>query len=168
MVFMKAISREDIMTKSLAAVERTLMLVAGFLAAAAVANADTLQVRVPFEFVAGKTLLPAGDYQVTVSPDSSRLKVARMNGEHVAFLAGLPARTTGTQATEVQFRKIGNAYVLSRVSEGRRTGWEMPAGFPAQNLSRAARAAIGADSLAELVTVSASGNIVWTSREPRR
>ena len=154
------------MTKSLAAVGRTLMLVAGFLAAAAVANADTLQVRVPFQFVAGKTLLPAGDYQVTVSPDSSRLKVARVNGEHVAFLAGLPARTAGTQATEVQFRKIGHAYVLSKVCA--RPGWEMTAGFAAQQLSRAARAAIDADSLAELATVSASGNIVWTSREPRR
>jgi hypothetical protein len=164
MVFTRASSQEDIMTRSFAAAGGTLILAAGFLAAAAVADAAPLQVRVPFQFVAGKTLLPAGDYQVTVSADSSRLKLARMNGEHVAFLAGLPARTAGTQATEIQFRKVGNAYVLSRVSEGRRTGWEMPAAFPAQKLSRAARAAIGADSLAEIVTLSPTGNIVWESR----
>jgi hypothetical protein len=168
MVFMKAISKEAIMTNGFAAAGRTLVLLAGFLAAAAVANADTMRVRVPFQFVAGRTLLPAGEYQVTVSPDASRIKLAHMNGKHVAFLAGLPVRTPGAAGTEVEFRKIGNAYVLSRAWDGRRTGWEMPAALPMERLSRAARAAIAAEPLAEVVTVSANGNIVWSFREPRR
>jgi hypothetical protein len=158
---MKASSKEDIMTNRFAAAGRTLMLVAGFLAAAAVANADTLQVRVPFQFVAGKTLMPAGEYQVTVGSDSSVIKLVRENGT-VVFLAGLPARPGEAQATEVQFRKVGSAYVLSKVCW---TGWEMAAGYSGQGLSRAARAAIGADNT---VTASASANIVWAQREPRR
>jgi hypothetical protein len=161
MVYMKASSKEDIMTKKFAAVGRTLMLVAGFLAAPAVANADTLQVRVPFEFVAGKTLLPAGEYQVAVESDSSVIKLVRDNGT-VVFLAGLPALPGGAQANEIQFRKVGSAYVLSKVCW---TGWEMTAGYSGQGLSRAARAAVGGDNT---VTASANTNIVWAQREPRR
>ncbi len=138
---------------------RALMLaaVAG-VAFTGVANAETIKLQVPFQFVAGEAVVPAGEYLVTTKSDSfATIRIDRLDGVHVATLAAIPAYAAASETTRVEFRKVGAAYVLSKVWVGSRTGCEMPTRRLPEELERAAKAATAGDK--------DSANIVWSSRQ---
>jgi hypothetical protein len=78
---------------------------------------DATVVKVPFPFVAGETLLPAGDYRVSPAmPDGSVLAITSMNGSASATVAvnpGDPAVPGGEPA--FVFHAFGKRYFLAEV-----------------------------------------------------
>jgi hypothetical protein len=78
---------------------------------------DATVVEVPFPFVAGETLLPAGDYRVSPAmPDGSVLAITSMTGAASATVAvnpGGPAEASGRAA--FLFHAFGKRYFLAEV-----------------------------------------------------
>lgn len=78
-------------------------------------SADGIVVTVPFEFIAGDTTLPAGEYKVQrLSPDLYRGLSIR-SYDKVAFL--LPTAFDGVAADQptLSFEHVGGKYFLSKV-----------------------------------------------------
>ena len=60
--------------------KRAIVAVVVLLASAVAAQADTLEVKVPFAFIVGSTQMPAGTYRL--DRDSSQSSVLLIRGEH--------------------------------------------------------------------------------------
>lgn len=95
------------------------------------ANAQTtwMRVQVPFQFLAGDKLLPAGEYEVEYDPASYRMTVRSFSNSAGMFLSvgrtelARPAEDKGT----LVFYKYGSHYVLRRAWLPDRTqGFELP------------------------------------------
>ena len=61
-------------------IKRAIVAVVVLLASAVTAQAETLEVKVPFAFIVGSTQMPAGTYRL--ERDSSRPAVMLIRGEH--------------------------------------------------------------------------------------
>ena len=61
-------------------IKRAIVAVVVLLASAVAAQAETLEVKVPFAFIVGSTQMPAGTYRL--ERDSSRPSVMLIRGEH--------------------------------------------------------------------------------------
>jgi len=74
--------------------------------------------KVPFQFTAGKTVLPAGDYEFIPDPTMGLVRVSTPKGSAVVvqvvtrLAAGI--HTTAADAHAV-FDKVGNTYTLSEI-----------------------------------------------------
>jgi hypothetical protein len=79
-------------------------------------DADAVVVSVPFEFVAGRSTLPAGEYRVSrVSPTVNReLAISGHNKEN-AFLLPRAFDDGPTNLPTLSFEHVGGKYVLSRI-----------------------------------------------------
>ena len=76
-------------------------------------------VKVPFQFIVGDTLLPAGSYRITASAENpSLLAVTNLKGAPAAFALAPRNGEAATKAAHahVAFRKIGGQYFLSTVA----------------------------------------------------
>jgi len=91
------------------------MLALGATKASAIPT-ELLDVKVPFAFRAGNTLLPAGEYRVAES-DSGVLLIESKSGEHAAWVAAMPETPTvpRPKQPELIFAKFGNEHYLSNV-----------------------------------------------------
>jgi hypothetical protein len=84
------------------------------------ANAQTQPViaaNMPFEFVAGKTTLPAGAYVVkrlSAQPFDVLMITSRDNGTSV-FLNPVEMEDASTYKPNMNFRKVGEQHVLSQI-----------------------------------------------------
>jgi hypothetical protein len=112
---------------------KTLMMIVALLALSAVSGqaqgGSTFRVTIPFDFsVSGKTL-PAGDYIVARSTQSSNegLKIRAKDGSDGAYFQTKSIQTAENQKqTRVVFRLYGDQYFLSQVwVSGRITGREL-------------------------------------------
>lgn len=108
-----------------------ILLVTAIIAVAAPsANAQSTGVRlnIPFAFLAGDTVLPAGAYQFDVELSCNRLAIRSMDGAAGAYLTAHPGnRKGGLHQNAAVFHKYGNTYVLRHLAvagyyEGRDLG----------------------------------------------
>ncbi len=94
-------------------------------------NAETKLVRVniPFTFMAGEHVLPAGQYRVEVDPASNRMRLRRADGEAGAYLSVYIAyKPQAPNMGTLVFHKYGNSHFLQGVwGAGRSWGYEVPA-----------------------------------------
>jgi hypothetical protein len=108
------------------------LVMAGMIALTAMATTrvaqaqDRLAVNIPFDFVAGNTQLPAGEYTVTVSaPTHSIILISRKDSTASAFMNTNSAVSRDPQhESKLVFNRYGDRYFLSQVwqqgnSEGR-------------------------------------------------
>jgi hypothetical protein len=121
-----------------------LLIAAGLVALLPVAaNAGTIaQFHVPFQFLAGEKVLPAGNYVVTVDPASGRVDLTSTGGQRLALLgtSSFRARTSGEPAVLV-FHQYGKTHVLKNVWKSDSSwGYELPAPRLEREVASARRA----------------------------
>jgi hypothetical protein len=101
------------------------LVMAGMMALTAMATTrvaqaqDQLAVNIPFDFVAGNTQLPAGEYTVTASaPTHSIILISRKDSTTSAFIITNAAVSSEPQSeSKLVFNRYGNRYFLSQVWE---------------------------------------------------
>ncbi|HSB15201.1 MAG TPA: hypothetical protein VLE22_12140 [Bryobacteraceae bacterium] len=112
---------------------KRILIAAGLLALLSVADvcAETKLVRIeiPFRFIAGDQVLPAGVYRVAVDPAFNRMELRTEDGASGAFVsvytaAKAPASDTG----KLLFHGYGNTFFLQGVwAAGMTSGYKLPA-----------------------------------------
>lgn len=101
---------------------------AGAMAAGAAGLQSNLKVTVPFEFNAGRAVLPAGEYWVERQPVSDTLVIRNVATAAGVFVRVLPteSHSQDTRARMV-FRKYGDHYFLAEIwNAGSATGAAVP------------------------------------------
>ena len=99
------------------------------LGAATTASADErLVVRVPFDFIVGRTELPAGTYVVTADSDNTQglISIESTDGHQYVFALNIAAAAPRPSQTELVFEKFENRYFLSRVASEDGVAREIP------------------------------------------
>jgi hypothetical protein len=94
------------------------MMALAVLASTRVAQAqETMRVNVPFDFVAGNTSLPAGEYLVEASgPTHTLLLIDRKDAISSALINTNAAVSAGPQSeSKLVFNRYGDRYFLSQV-----------------------------------------------------
>jgi len=95
---------------------------------------------IPFQFHAGGKVLPAGQYQVEVASDFSRMRLGLRDGGASLYLPAHPThRTEATaQPATLVFHKYGNHHFLWKVwNPGGSQGYEVPASKAEREMARA-------------------------------
>ena len=89
------------------------------LTAAVPASADqTIVANVPFDFIAGQSLMPAGDYVVTETSDHAVVSVASRDGEHFAFvLANAASSNEVPGKAALVFERFAGQRFLARIED---------------------------------------------------
>jgi hypothetical protein len=77
---------------------------------------DTIAVKVhvPFDFYAGTKQMPAGMYNIAISPESKAIEIRSADGSDAAFVLGYVANEGGEKA-QLVFDHIGDHYFLKTV-----------------------------------------------------
>ncbi len=110
------------------------LVMAGMMALTAMATTrvaqaqELLAVNIPFDFVAGKTQLPAGEYTVKVAgPTNTVILVSRKDSTASAFMNTNAAVSAEPQSeSKLVFNRYGNRYFLSQVwTEGNSRGRQL-------------------------------------------
>jgi len=110
------------------------LVMAGMMALIAMATTqvaqaqDRLAVNVPFDFMAGNTQLPAGEYTVQVSaPTHSIILISRKDSTTSAFINTNPAVSSQPQSeSKLVFNRYGDRDFLSQVwQEGNAEGRQL-------------------------------------------
>ena len=121
---------------------RVLMIVTAFaIVSLTAANAQTTgRFDIPFQFVAGQTILPAGDYRVKVEAGSAWMQIVNADGKAALQVLAVPAQAKAAPATgSLEFQRNGDTYVLTavRVRNSNR-GLQLPAKQVARELAKGA------------------------------
>lgn len=87
-----------------------------------------LRADIPFEFKAGKTTMPAGEYTVRPLPQPYMVVIAAGDNSAQAALITQSAETiSATEQAKLVFRKYGDQYFLAEIwSVGTRSGHRLP------------------------------------------
>jgi hypothetical protein len=110
------------------------LVMAGMMALTAMASTrvaqaqELLAVNIPFDFVAGNTQLPAGEYTVRVSaPTHTIILISRKDSATSAFLVTNAAVSAEPQSeSKLIFNRYGERYFLSQVwTEGNSQGRQL-------------------------------------------
>jgi hypothetical protein len=110
------------------------LVMAGVLALTAMATTrvaqaqETVAVNIPFDFAAGKTTLPAGEYSVKVSETTHALiLISRKDSTASAFIITNAVDAANVQSeSKLVFNRYGDRYFLSQVwSEGNSRGRQL-------------------------------------------
>jgi bifunctional DNA-binding transcriptional regulator/antitoxin component of YhaV-PrlF toxin-antitoxin module len=119
------------------------ILALAFLAITQVALAqEPVVASIPFQFTAGQTTLPAGDYRVQkVRDGSSVLMIRNTEGNGAIMVMTLPASVNAPQTqSKLIFRRYGDRYFLAQVwSAGSARGRELPKSAKEKEQALAAR-----------------------------
>jgi hypothetical protein len=96
----------------------------------AFAGEDRVKANIPFDFIAGRKMLPAGEYTIERGMSNQRdlLLIRSADNHHVLFLWAVDtiARETPRE-TDLVFNKVEDKYFLSRIwIAGEDTGREIP------------------------------------------
>jgi hypothetical protein len=107
------------------------------LAAPMPAQSIVVKANVPFDFMVGGRMLPAGSYEFGTINQTGVLRVMSESGTASAMAASLPDHDGGSsKAVSVEFHRYGNEYFLYKVWNGRATyGLEIPASRTERELS---------------------------------
>jgi len=98
--------------------------------AAASAQTVHLKVNVPFNFIAGYTTFPAGQYDIQSTGDGDKvLSIRSLNSKAGAFLISNSCESLNPVAsTKLVFHRYGYRYFVSEVwMQGDNTGHQVPA-----------------------------------------
>ena len=112
------------------------LVMAGVMALTAMASTriaqaqETVIVNIPFDFAASKTMLPAGEYSVTVSgPTHSLILISRKDSAASAFINTNAVVSVNVQSeSKLVFNRYGSEYFLSTIwdsyaEDGRQVRW---------------------------------------------
>lgn len=125
-----------------------MVLLAATTLAASTLSAQTLRVTVPFEFVAGTTSFPAGQY--TVLPSNNVVQIRNdSNAKGAMMLSNGVIGHHAPGIAQLVFHVYGDQYFLSQIWSGDERGRELPP-------SHAEREQIAAHRSGKSVTVAAS------------
>jgi hypothetical protein len=96
---------------------KAMWLLGSLLAFTMVVNAqsEALNVRVPFAFVAGGKLLPAGNYRVDRGEVANVLLIHNASGDSSAFLTMTMESSAAAETASLVFAREGPALVLSAI-----------------------------------------------------
>jgi hypothetical protein len=97
---------------------RTLVVfaVVAFLAATAGYSQSTLVGKIPFEFRVGKSILPAGEYELTAGMAPQVLRIRSTSGnDTVMTLVNAAETLNGPKECKLVFNRYGSTYFLSQV-----------------------------------------------------
>jgi hypothetical protein len=133
--------QEDSMKKTLCGITGILAL--AFLATTQVARAqEPVIASIPFQFTAGQTTLPAGEYRVQkVRDDSSVLLIRSTEGNGAVMVMTFATSTNAPQAkSKLIFHRYGNRHYLAQVwSANTARGRELPKSAKEKEQALAAR-----------------------------
>jgi hypothetical protein len=149
-------------------IARGFMLIVGLgLVFAGTASAQTARFDIPFSFVAGRTVLPAGQYDVKMDVSARRMYVVPADGTAQTTLAAIPNEANETPAaSRLAFRKRGSTYVMSGAwLSDRHAGLELPADQVARALARAAGEPVTVAQVESARPRATSANIIFGARK---
>ncbi|HEU4597959.1 MAG TPA: hypothetical protein VFS10_22715 [Pyrinomonadaceae bacterium] len=96
-----------------------------------------LVVNIPFDFTAGRELLPAGRYTIKrVAKDSARALLIRSEDGRASVTVLTNTAERGGELPQVSFKRYGDRYFLASVSE---PGVEAARALPASSLEKQLR-----------------------------
>ena len=97
-----------------------------FAFASIAAQAQTMRVSIPFRFHAGASIMPAGEYQVTINQQSRHLTIAGLDNHAGCFL-NYKTAMLGKDAVKgrLVFHAYGSAHFLNRVEPRSSDGVEL-------------------------------------------
>lgn len=107
-------------------------------------NAETRLVlfNVPFSFVAGDSVLPAGQYSVKVDPTVNRMRLeSQDDGARLYFTVYLEQRPATPDTGTLHFHKYGNTHILKGVwGAGSSVGYDLPTSAAEREMAKTASA----------------------------
>lgn len=108
---------------------------------------------VPFEFVAGDRVLPAGEYRVNVDSGLRRVEIRQAGADDGALLMAIPALTKdAANASTLVFIAYGSVKLLQWVRiGGRAEGLELPASKAQREMAKASGTNLMARAAVEVV-----------------
>lgn len=95
---------------------------------------------IPFQFLMGNQVLPAGDYNVKIDTANKRIELTSWNGSAAVCLsANTPVRTTSeAEIGKLVFHKFGNVTVLREMwRSGARSGHELTVSKAEREMAKA-------------------------------
>ena len=107
----------------------SLILVAAALLSASTAQAQAIHVKadIPFDFVVGNTVYPAGTYTITPTSESSNALLLDGGDARALVIPNHCSLTLPSKSTKLVFDRMGSSYFLSQDwVEGRSDGREFP------------------------------------------
>lgn len=113
---------------------KTNLIVIGLIALLTVASAyaqpfGTMRVSVPFQFLAGDKVMPAGEYRIEVDPWFQRMALRRTDGSVGLWLAAHLTQKNGDapETGMLIFHKYGNQFFFRGAwNAGELRGYELP------------------------------------------
>lgn len=110
---------------------RPIIVALGLLLAVSAAKAQdlVLSANIPFDFVVGNRVLPAGEYRLdTVFQDSGVIALRDQDQPSTTMTGTIPRSLAAPcKTTKLVFHRMGNEYFLYQIwVEGRATGRELP------------------------------------------
>ena len=118
------------------------------------ASGETIaKFNVPFQFVAGDRVLPAGEYRVKVDGALRLLEIRQALGDDGTYVAAVPAVTTDTaNTTKLVFNADGGVKMLQSVRiRGRAEGVDVPTSKTQRELAKASASNLVARGTVEVV-----------------
>ena len=103
----------------------------------------SMRFNIPFQFLAGDHVMPAGDYLVRVDFASRMLNVRHENGRSAKYLSAIPSKRSFDPVEEgkLVFKSYRNVYVLARVwTRGVSVSSDLPVSKAERELARTQRA----------------------------
>src|ERR1700740_2679208 len=101
------------MRKSYLTAVLTLTCLLGLGVSARAQDTEGVSVKVPFEFVAGGTTLPAGTYTLGRLSAGAFSGIAIRSYEHGVFVIPLAVEGTAAEQPKLNFEHVGDKYFLS-------------------------------------------------------
>ena len=77
---------------------------------------ELMTLTIPFDFVAGNTSFPAGEYYVLGGPDQSLIWIKDLNAKKTAIVSTIPSISLEASTNSgLQFHRYGDTYFLYKV-----------------------------------------------------
>jgi len=109
---------------------RSALFVLGLLLAVSATQAQELRVKadIPFDFVVGNKVLPAGEYMVLPEGDQQAIMIRSRDRKAAVLSVTLTCATSGTSdRTKLVFHNVAGRYFLSEIwSQGNDQGRRLP------------------------------------------
>jgi hypothetical protein len=115
------------------------------------ASAETAgRFQIPFQFLMGDKVLPAGDYKVTVDTANMRIQLSGWEGSASVYLTANSPNRTATDTGKLVFNKYGRILVLREMwKSGSSHGHELTTSKAEREIARQA----GTSSTLEIVSI---------------
>lgn len=105
------------------------LLITPLASAVAGINAPDLKAEIPFDFVVGTKMLPAGDYKISMTYTPGLVKIQSTDGKSSTMvLTRLNRNNKVNVGSRLLFRRYGRNYFLGSIyTDGRETDHQVPA-----------------------------------------